>query len=186
MCEVIAYFKWPTSLKVPASQPGGTALGLLCARHRLSKEKRIVFHLHWQPSTELLVHKASETKIKKVKLSLQTKDGLTEHMLILVSVTKIWLASITALPVTGKPECKHVFVTTFLLAKANKLQIFPSPEEERFLELIFGALLLLHFQRIPSSTCELNHQAQLPPLLLQKPLKKSYISNRIFIKKINK
>lgn len=156
MCEVIAYFKWPTSLKVPASQPGGTALGLLRARHRLSKEKSIVFHLHWQPSTELLVHKASETKIKKVKLSLQTKDGLTEHVLILVSVTKIWLASITALPVTGKPECKHVFVTTFLLAKANKLQIFPSPEEERFLELIVVAALpvytIKHMWAKPPST----------------------------------
>lgn len=133
---------------MPASQPGGTALGLLCARHGLSKEKRIVFHR--EPSTELLLHKASEAKIKKGKgkLSLQTKDGPTEHALILVSVTKIWFASIRALLVTGKPECKHVFVTTFLLTKANKLQIFPSPAEEILLELILGALLLLYFSSV--------------------------------------
>lgn len=45
---------------------------------------------------------------------------------------------------------------------------YSSPQQERFLELIFGTLSVLHFQCIALSTYELNCQVRLPPLPLQK------------------
>lgn len=116
-------------------------------------------------TTELTFHKASSTKKKKFNLShCQSQNRLTvcRLTLVLASGTKICVVSTTTLPVTGKPECKHVYATTFCLTRANKSWIFLSPAREIFLELIFGALCCITVHSIKHIRIKLSSKTTSP------------------------